>query len=271
MTNNCIGEIELIKNRIVGLGKSEVDEQETRHLLNYLIDNVKKSCEKPKKTYGNPAVVGLAGFGITTLLFQCYNFGLMKPGPVLWLGLVYGGLSQFIAGLLEFASANNFGFSAFTTYGAFWIALVAMLIANDYTKYEARDPELALFLAAFAIYTFIMFIASTKHNVAIALVFLLLFAGLVLLSAFHFYPHIKALKMAGAGTLVVCAVGALYNLAHLIFLESFKTDILPVGPPIGSKPKVTTTSVGNNNSCGSCYEEKPHEGITLIHLQSKSH
>ena len=32
---------------------------------------------------GNPAVVGLAGFGLTTLLLQLHNLGLCGLGPVL--------------------------------------------------------------------------------------------------------------------------------------------------------------------------------------------
>uniref|UniRef100_A0A915K9B7 Uncharacterized protein n=1 Tax=Romanomermis culicivorax TaxID=13658 RepID=A0A915K9B7_ROMCU len=262
-------EIEHIRNRIIDLGKwSERDEQEVRHLLSRLEDNVKIRSQKPPpvRPLGNPAVVGLAGFGVTTLLFQCFNFGLMKPGPVLWLGIMYGGLSQFIAGLMEYGNANNFGFSAFTTYGAFWISLVAMLIANDYTKYEAKDQELALFLAAFALYTLIMLIGSSKHNLALFLVFLLLFLGLIFLSMFHFFPHNHILKIIGASILVACALGALYILAHLILLESFKRDVLPVGGPLLSN-RTPTVSVKGSMGNG---EDRQQEGVTLIQLQAKS-
>lgn len=47
---------------------------------------------------GNPAVVGLAGFGLT-LMLQFHNVGWMGMGPVIWLGLIFGGLAQLIAGL----------------------------------------------------------------------------------------------------------------------------------------------------------------------------
>ena len=40
---------------------------------------------------GNPAVVGLAGFGLTTLLLQFHEVGWSGLGPVVWLGLVFGG------------------------------------------------------------------------------------------------------------------------------------------------------------------------------------
>jgi hypothetical protein len=51
---------------------------------------------------GNPAVVGLAGFGMTTLILQFHNLGLCSLGPVLAMGLIFGGLAQMIAGFQIF-------------------------------------------------------------------------------------------------------------------------------------------------------------------------
>ena len=79
-------------------------------------------------TTGNPAVVGLGGFGMTTLILQCHNLGWCGIGPVLWIGLVFGGTAQLVAGMLEFRTGNNFGFCAFSGYGAFWIALCFYVI-----------------------------------------------------------------------------------------------------------------------------------------------
>ncbi len=59
-----------------------------------------KRAPPPKDTkLGNPAVVGLASFGLTTMVLQFHNLGLMQGvGPVIWLGFVFGGLTQLIAG-----------------------------------------------------------------------------------------------------------------------------------------------------------------------------
>ena len=58
---------------------------------------------------GNPGVVGLAGFGITTMLLQFHNVGLCGVGPVVSMAFVFGGLAQMIAGYQEFKCGNNFG------------------------------------------------------------------------------------------------------------------------------------------------------------------
>ena len=81
---------------------------------------------------GNPAVVGLAGFGMTTLILQFHNVGWCGAGPVVALGLIFGGIAQMIAGLQEMKTGNNFGYSAFTTYGCFWIALALILLGNHF-------------------------------------------------------------------------------------------------------------------------------------------
>lgn len=89
----------------------------------------------------NPAAVGLAGFGLTTLMLQLHNLGLVGLGPVIWLGLVFGGLAQMIAGLQEMKTGDNFGYCAFTSYGAFWISLCVMLLAGNFGLYQPSHGD----------------------------------------------------------------------------------------------------------------------------------
>ena len=63
----------------------------------------------------NPAAVGLAGFGLTTLLLQFHNVGWMGMGPVIWVGLIFGGAAQLIAGFQEMKTGNSFGYCAFSS------------------------------------------------------------------------------------------------------------------------------------------------------------
>ncbi|MGL5546466.1 MAG: acetate uptake transporter, partial [Tannerellaceae bacterium] len=88
---------------------------------------------------GNPAVVGLAGFGLTTLLLQLHNLGLIGLGPVVAAGFIFGGLAQLIAGFQENKAGNNFGYSAFVSYGAFWIGLVSIWVLNHFGIYESSS------------------------------------------------------------------------------------------------------------------------------------
>jgi len=178
---------------------------------------------------GNPAVVGLGGFGLTTLILQFHNVGWMGVGPVIWLGLIFGGLAQMIAGLQEIKTGNNFGYCAFTAYGCFWISLALLLIGNQFNIYVSSTTDIGWFLVAWTAFTAILWVGSLRISRALGILFTLLLTGFVLLDFAHFgHPEITA--VAGY-ELMVTAGMAWYIMAHLIFADVFGRDVLPVGKP----------------------------------------
>ena len=69
----------------------------------------------------NPAPLGLLGFGMTTVLLNLHNSGLLPLSVVvIAMGFAMGGLAQIIAGIMEFKNNNTFGATAFKAYGCFW-------------------------------------------------------------------------------------------------------------------------------------------------------
>lgn len=178
---------------------------------------------------GNPAVVGLAGFGLTTLILQFHNLGLCGVGPIVALGLIFGGLAQMIAGYQEFKVGNNFGYTAFVSYGSFWIALAVILLMNKYDIYKSSGTDIGYFLVVWTLYTAILWFASLRIHGAMASTFTLLLAGFILLDLAHFgYP---AMTKVAAYVLILCALNAWYMMAHVIYLQIFGRDVLPVGKP----------------------------------------
>jgi len=184
---------------------------------------------------GNPAVVGLAGFGMTTFILQCHNLGWCGIAPVIWLGLCFGGSAQLIAGFMEFKTGNNFGFCAFTGYGAFWISLCLMVIfgknadlVKAYPVMGFTGSDLGFYLIAWTIFTFILFIASMKHHATLALIFLTLLLGFIGLDIKELFENAFIGKLA-AYDLLVCAFLALYLMTVAVYAESGIK--LPVGDP----------------------------------------
>lgn len=178
---------------------------------------------------GNPAVVGLAGFGLTTFLLQFHNVGWCGVGPIIALAFVFGGLAQLIAGFLEFKCANNFGFSAFVSYGSFWIALGVIFMLNHYGIYASSKTDIGWFLIGWTIYTAIMWFPAMRIHGAMAFTFTTLLIGFILLDLAHFgFPAMT--KVAGY-ELMLCAGAALYMMAHVIYAQVFEYDVLPVGKP----------------------------------------
>lgn len=181
------------------------------------------------KKMGNPAVVGLAGFGLTTLLLQFHNIGLIGLGPVVAMGFVFGGLAQFIAGFMEQKMGNNFGFAAFTSYGSFWIGLGVIWLLNDFGIYKSSTNDVGYYLLAWTFLTVIYFAASLFIHKAMSITFALLLFGFILLDLGHFGNPIFN-KIAGY-ELILCALSAWYMMAAIIINDVAGSEILKSGKP----------------------------------------
>jgi len=180
-----------------------------------------------EKKMGNPAVVGLAGFGLTTLLLQFHNIGLCGLGPVVAMGFIFGGLAQMISGFQEQKMGNNFGYSAFVAYGSFWIGLGIIWMLNFLKVYESSHTDVGYFMLAWTLYTVILFIASLRVHKAMAITFGLLLLGFILLVIGHFGDPIWN-KVAGY-ELIPCALMAWYMMASIIINDLAGKTVLPVG------------------------------------------
>lgn len=187
---------------------------------------------------GNPAVVGLAGFGMTTLLLQFYNLGWIGLGPVVWMGLIFGGTAQLIAGLMEKSLGNSFGFSAFTAYGSFWIALCGMFFGDKFGFWTNSHMDKALFLLVWGGYTTIMLAGALRIHKAMTVTFFTLALGFFLLAAEFFLKHAgnmetaEMVKKVAAWELIFCALSALYMLTAIIVNETAGRTVLPFGSPV---------------------------------------
>jgi len=177
----------------------------------------------------NPAAVGLGGFGATTLLLQFHNLGMVGVGAVMWLAFFFGGLAQLIAGFKEHQNGNNFGFAAFVTYGAFWIALGGIWLNAQVGFAAIPGTDVGWFLVVFTIMTLIYFIGSLRQTAALAWVFLTLLIGFILLDIGHLVPGASVFNKIAAVDLIICALLAWYLMAHVILTPlGFK---VPAGKP----------------------------------------
>ena len=196
-----------------------------------------------EQSSGNPAVVGLAGFGTTTLLLQFHNLGWCGTGVVFCTAIFFGGLAQLIAGFQEYKAGNNFGYCAFAAYGAFWLSLALIFLVmgsagtpNSFfgANLKITGPDLGMFLLAYTVFTAFLFIASMAVHTAMFITFLTLMIGFIGLDL-EFLAEMKSIKLFVTLDLIVCALMAFYMMAHVIFLQVFGRNILPVGGPLVKK------------------------------------
>ncbi|PKN77766.1 MAG: hypothetical protein CVU48_10490 [Candidatus Cloacimonetes bacterium HGW-Cloacimonetes-1] len=182
-----------------------------------------------ERKYSNPAVVGLAGFSITTLILQFHNVGWCGLGPVVVMGLIFGGLAQLIAGFQEHKMGNNFGYSAFTAYGSFWFGLALIFLLNNFEIYKTSTTDMGWYLTAWMIYTLVMWVASWRIHTAMAFTFFTLFLGFFLLVLGHFGDPVW--NVVAGYELMVCAFSAMYMMFGNIVNDLAGKKVIPFGKP----------------------------------------
>jgi succinate-acetate transporter protein len=184
----------------------------------------------------NPAPLGLAGFGITTLVLSVMNANLVsfdKNVPVvLGLAIAYGGLAQLLAGMWEFRTGNTFGAVAFTSYGAFWISFYFLVQVQlpEIAKGGDVGNALGLYLWAWAIFTGYMFLCSFAGPRAVSVVFILLTLTFIFLAIGNSGASNNTIHIGGWLGLATAAA-ALYTSAGMILHEQHGRWILPIGAP----------------------------------------
>ncbi len=181
----------------------------------------------------NPAPLGLAGFGLTTVVLSVINAGWLPQTAVpvvIPLAFAYGGVGQLIAGAMEFRNGNTFGTVAFTSYGLFWwwFALLNWTIGAGWLKAPAAaGVGIALFM--WGVFTLYMWIATFRLNVGLWTVFLLLWVTFFLLAAGSFG---LGTDMIGGIIGVLTGVAALYVSFAEVMNGTFGRVVLPVGNPL---------------------------------------
>ncbi len=183
-----------------------------------------------KDTTANPAPLGLMGFGLTTVLLNLHNAGLIGIGSmILAMGLFYGGLAQIIAGAMEWKKKNTFGTVAFTSYGFFWISLVALIVMPRFGIADASDKNaMAAYLFIWGLFSVVLFIATFKMNRAIMLVFFALVVLFILLGLGDATGSKLVTRIAGYEG-IACGLGAIYLGAAQILNEVYGRKVLPIG------------------------------------------
>lgn len=187
----------------------------------------------PAPLIADPGALGLGAFAMTTFVLSCFNAGLISAsvsGVVVPLALFYGGLVQLLAGMWEFRRGNTFAATAFSSYGAFWLAFagyvtqIAPHLAPD-RAYQATG----VFLLAWTIFTAYMTLAALRTSGAVLAVLVTLTITFLLLTIGAFAQSTGWEKAGGWAGLVTAACAWYASLA-LVTNNTWKREVLPTWP-----------------------------------------
>ncbi len=179
----------------------------------------------------DPGPLGLAGFGLTTCILSLINAGVTSAdamGVVLGLALVYGGIAQLLAGMWEFRKGNTFGATAFSSYGAFWIAFYFIVHA-------APKAGLGVFLFFYGVLTLYLWFGTFYLNRALFFIFLFLTITFFLLALAEF--HVLGSSAPGGWFGLITGLLALYTSAAGVINSVAGRTVLPTGKAYASAPQ----------------------------------
>jgi uncharacterized protein len=186
----------------------------------------------------NPAPLGLAGFGLTTVVLSSINAGLLTgdaptlTAVVVPLAFAYGGVGQIIAGVFEYKNGNTFGTLAFTSYGLFWwwYAFLLWTAGAGWIKPPAANA-VGLTLLMWGVFTLYMWIPTFRLNLCLWSIFLFLWITFFLLAGADLGMG-AGWRTAGGWLGLLTGLDALYVSFAEVTNATFSKIVLPLGAPI---------------------------------------
>jgi succinate-acetate transporter protein len=196
--------------------------------------NEKADDMSEKVALANPAPLGLMGFGMTTVLLNIHNAGFFPEvgSMILGMGIFFGGITQMIAGVMEFKKGNTFGLTAFTAYGSFWLSLVAIMVLPKLGLASAPPASfMGCYLFMWGLFTAGMFLGTLKSNKVLQFVFGSLALLFFMLAMKHWLPPVSAypIGLLAGFEGIICGASAIYLAMAEVINEIHGEEILPIG------------------------------------------
>lgn len=188
----------------------------------------------PPLLLGNPAPLGLLGYGMSTVVLSLANAGVYDLGTmILAMAVFFGGLAQLVVAILAFRRGETFAVTAFGGYAFLWLTFAFLLIgqAHGWWPVENSTTAIGWYLFVWAIFSLGMMIGSFVAPRVLTWVLALTVLLLLLLAFANWTASSGLTKLAGWEG-VITGAAAMYTAFAFLFIEVFGREVLPVGKPL---------------------------------------
>ncbi|MFO7830397.1 MAG: acetate uptake transporter [Desulfuromonadaceae bacterium] len=199
-------------------------------------DNARNTSIQTKHAFqvrdntANPVPLGLIGLGMSIMLLNFHFAGFFPmDAMIVGMGTFCGGAEQVMVGIMAWKKNNIFAATAFSSFGLFWLSLVAITLSPSLGMSDSTSSAaMGFYLSIWAIFTAGIFLASFRRSRAIRVVFGLLLVFFLLLTAGTASASPTLIHIAGyAG--ILSGISAIYTgLAH-VMNELFCKPLFPLG------------------------------------------
>ncbi len=188
--------------------------------------------ESKPSSWANSGPLCLIAFAAVTFMISLVNAkgvsGAVVP-VIISTGLIFGGATQLVGGLIQIRTGNTLNGALFSTFGGFWVVLAAYLEWFSKAVPAAQAGHATgLLLYTFAIIAAMFWLVSFRTTIASMLALSNLVVTLLLLAAGNYGGHATLLHIGGV-TGMILAGQALYMAAAEISEYAYGESMLPLG------------------------------------------
>jgi hypothetical protein len=182
--------------------------------------------------WANSGPLCLIAFAAVTFMISLVNAKGVSNAVVpmvISTGLIFGGATQLVGGLIQIRTGNTLNGALFSTFGGFWVVLAAYLewFSKAVPASQAGHAT-GLLLYTFAIIAAMFLLVSFRTTIASMLALTNLVITLLLLAAGNYGGHATLLQIGGV-TGMILAGQALYMAAAEISEYAYGESVLPLG------------------------------------------
>jgi uncharacterized protein len=182
-----------------------------------------------KEAIADPTALGITSFGLSLFVLSFYNAGIVGANAlsvIVPMALVTA-LIHFFTMWYGFRKNELFTAVVFGIYGMFWACYAIINIGVASNLFTIDATTLLLFLIAYTIFTFYVFIATFMTNKIVIYTLFVLLATFILLDiGAAGYPKVFVL---GGYVGMLDGLMALYISAMILLNTMFGKTILPAG------------------------------------------
>ncbi|RMJ19896.1 hypothetical protein CDV36_000330 [Fusarium kuroshium] len=151
------------------------DDNKLRQALSeggHVEDRTQPSLPVVHRRFANPSSLGLLSFATSIFLISSFGVharGIQTPNVMISVLIFFGGICQYLVGIMEFVAGNTFGTAVFMSYGAFNISYSMIYLPGSGIIAAYMDSEGNLspdFQQSIALYLWAWFILSVIYTVA---------------------------------------------------------------------------------------------------------
>lgn len=187
-----------------------------------------------------PSILGLFGLATATLMVGAWMAGwygsAITPLILFPFVLTAGGLAQFLAGMWSYRARDGLATAVHGIWGAFWLGFGLLFLFVSMGAFPVlivprigvASPAFAFWFIALCLITGLCALAAAGENLGMAVLLVLLSVGSGFMAAGFFAGSTWPVRLAG-WLFVISAAVALYTAAAMMFENSFRRTILPLG------------------------------------------